>query len=173
MLPCFIQSQYIYSMHTYSPNCSHYISNRNVLYPTLFCHIQNKNVVFPQCGSTDEHSDCHLTECYWTSGAFVRLLSCVSQHMRNQMFSSIEWFVALAAFVWLFSTVDFKCVLKETLLIYNHLQVLAWYIQSQHIYSTHTYSPNCLHYISNRNVLFQNHTLPNLKNSPIGGAVGR
>ena len=60
MLPCFIQSQYIYSMHTYSPNCSHYISNRNVLYPTLFCHIQNKNVVFPQCGSTDERSDCHL-----------------------------------------------------------------------------------------------------------------
>ena len=60
MLTCFIQSQYIYSMHTYSPNCYHHISNRNVLYPTLFCHIQNKNVVFPQCGSTDERSDCHL-----------------------------------------------------------------------------------------------------------------
>ena len=42
------------------------------------------------------------------------------------------------------------------------LQVLPWYIQSQHIYSTHTYSPNCSHYISNRNVWSHNHTLPNL-----------
>ena len=140
-------------MQTYSPNCSHYISNRNVLYPTLFCHIQNKNVVFPQCGSTDEHSDCHLTECYWTSGAFVRLLSCVSQHMRNQMFSLIEWFVALAAFVWLFSTVDFKCVRKgknEDSSIYNYFLKCWHYISIIKIYNPPRYIlPNCWHDIYN------------------------
>ena len=176
-----------------SPKCWLVLSNRNIYIPcthtpqivrttyliemsyTQLCFVtfRTRMWFFPSVGQQMSVQIAILTEWFWTSGAFVRLLSCVSQHMRNQMFSSIEWFVALAAFVWLFSTVDFKCVLKETLLIYNHLQVLAWYIQSQHIYSTHTYSPNCLHYISNRNVLFQNHTLPNLKNSPIGGAVGR
>ena len=49
----------------------------------------------------------------------------------------------------------------ETIQLTFITQVLAWYIQYQHIYSTDTYSPNCWQHISNTNKHFRNCTLPN------------
>ena len=50
----------------------------------------------------------------------------------------------------------------ETLQLTVIPQVLAWYIQYQHIYSTDIYSPNGWKHISNTNIYFHKCTFPTL-----------
>ena len=50
----------------------------------------------------------------------------------------------------------------ETLQLTVIPQVLAWYIQYQHIYSTDIFSPNCWQHISNTNIYFHKSTFQTL-----------